>query len=75
MVNRSGSLLRYSVVRLTDASPYVSKVPGYLKTHIIMTFLDGIFHEVDYKRKLYLIIKESKHGDRTVYFYLQCTTV
>ena len=67
------------MVKLTDDSPYVSRVPGYLKTHIIMTVLDSILkiiHEVDYKRKIHLIYKESKHGDRKpVYFHLQCTTV
>ena len=36
LVNRLGSLARNSLVRLDDGSPYVPRVPGYLKTHIII---------------------------------------
>ena len=36
LVNRLKNLPRESVVRLTDGSPYMPQMPGYLKTHIII---------------------------------------
>ena len=40
--NHLGSLPMNSVVRLTDGSPYVPQVPGYLKTNIIIMKGDAI---------------------------------
>ena len=36
LVIHLGNLSRNSADRLTDCSPYVHRMPGYLKTHIII---------------------------------------
>ena len=41
-VDHRGSLPMNSVVRLTDGSPYVPRVPVYLKTHISVTIIYSV---------------------------------
>ena len=78
MVNRLGgpSLSRKSESRFTDASPYLppSRVPGYLKTHIIVMIYIWQYLKYNFSRLWFIWPTLNCSAYRTTISHFKCKT-